>query len=213
MAALDISLFGTVLSGHTHRVELLLRMLGLPYRFVDSPAAVRQSEEFRRTLNPLGQIPVLEDGELVLADSNAILVYLAKKYGQGTQWLPEDPIGAARVQRWLSIAAGEVKYGPGTARLMTLWRKPGDPVLARAIADDLLRFMDGHLKGRLYLAADHATIADLACYSYVAHAPEGRISLEPYPEVRAWIARVEALPGFKPMPKSDVPAVAVEVPA
>ena len=213
MAASDISLFGTLLSGHTHRVELLLRMLGLPYRFLDAPAAVRQSAEFRRTLNPFGQIPVLKDADLVLADSNAILVYLAKKYGQGTQWLPEDPIGAARVQRWLSIAAGEVKYGPGTARLMTLWQRPGDPVLTRAIADDLLRFMEAHLKGRLYLAADHATIADLACYSYVAHAPEGRISLEPYPEIRAWIARVEALPAFKPMPKSEVLAIAAGVPA
>jgi len=211
MTAPDISLFGTVLSGHTHRVELLLHMLGLPYRFVDSPAAVRESPEFRRALNPFGQIPVLKDGDLVLADSNAILVYLAKKYGQRTQWLPEDPIGAARVQRWLSIAAGEVKYGPGTARLITLWQRPGDPVLTRAIAEDLLRFMDAHLKGRLHLAADHATIADLACYSYVAHAPEGRISLEPYPEIRAWIARVEALPSFKPMPKSEIPAAAAEV--
>jgi len=156
MAAPDISLYGTTLSGHTHRVELLLLMLGLPYRFVDAPAAVRQSAEFRRSLNPFGQIPVLKDGDLVLADSNAILVYLAKKYGEGARWLPEDPAGAARVQRWLSIA-------------------------------------------------------DLACSAYVAHAPEGRISLEPYPEVRAWIARVEALPGFKPMPKSEIPTHAAEV--
>ena len=151
------------------------------------------------------QIPVLEDGELVLADSNAILVYLAKRYGQGTGWLPEDPLGAARVQRWLSIAAGEVKYGPGTARLIALWQSPGDPVQAREIAGDLLRFMNGHLAGRAYLAADRPTIADLACYSYVAHAPEGRISLEPYSEVRAWLARVEALPRFKSMPRSAVP--------
>ena len=204
MNAPDISLYGTILSGHTHRAELLLLMLGLPYRFIDAPAPVRRSPEFR-ALNPFGQIPVLKDGELVIADSNAILVYLAKKYGQGTRWLPEDPAGAARVQRWLSIAASEVKYGPGTARLIALWQKPGDPVQTREIAGDLLRFMEGHLSGRAYLAADHATLADLACYSYVAHAPEGRISLEPYPEVRAWIGRVQALPRFKPMPSSPVP--------
>jgi glutathione S-transferase len=206
MVPSDISLYGTLLSGHTHRVELLLRMLGLPFKFVEAPAAVRQSAEFR-ALNPLGQVPVLKDGDLVLADSNAILVYLAKKYGQGTQWLPEDPIGASRVQRWLSIAAGEVKNGPGNARLITLWQRPGDIAQAREIAGDLLRFMEGHLSagGSAYLAAGHATLADLSCYSYVAHAPEGRISLEPYPAVRAWIRRVEALPGFRPMPASEIP--------
>ena len=69
----------------------------------------------------------------------------------------------------------------------------------------LLRFMDGHLGGRTYLAADHPTIADLACYSYVAHVPEGGVSLEPYPAVRAWISRVEALPQFVPMPASPIP--------
>jgi len=209
MATSDISVHGTVLSGHTHRVELFLRILGIPYRFVDTPGEVRQSAEFR-ALNPFGQIPVLRDGDLVLADSNAILVYLAKKYGRGTQWLPEDPIEASRVQRWLSIAAGEVKYGPGLARLYTLWPRRGDMVQAVEIAADLLRFMDGHLAGSGFLAGDHATIADLACYTYVAHAPEGRISLEPFPAVRAWIQRVEALPKFKPMPASEIPPAAAE---
>ena len=204
MAASDISVYGTVLSGHTHRVELFLSMLGIPYRFVDTPAAVRRSAEFR-ALNPFGQVPVLKDGDLVLADSNAILVYLAKKYGQGTGWLPEDPVGASRVQRWLSIAAGEVKYGPGSARLYTLWSRPGDMAQAVEIAGDLFRFMEGHLAAGGFLAGESATIADLACYSYVAHAAEGRISLEPYPAVRAWIQRVEGLPSFKPMPASKVP--------
>ena len=100
-------------------------------------------------------------------------------------------MGASRVQRWLSIAAGEVKYGPGYARLYTLWHRPGDMAQAREIAFDLLRFMEAHLAsvGGGWLAADHETLADLACYSYVAHAPEGRIPLEPYPAVRAWIRK------------------------
>ena len=204
MSIPTISLHGTAFSGHTHRVENLLLILGVPYRFVDSPAAVRRTPEFR-ALNPLGEIPVLQDGELVLADSNAILVYLAKRYGASTHWLPEDPLGAARVQRWLSIAAGEMKYGPATARLVTLWGGPGDAVQAREIAERLLRFIDPYLGGRSYLAADHPTIADLACYPYLAHAPEGRISLEPYPAVLAWIARLEALPRFKRMPRSSIP--------
>jgi glutathione S-transferase len=200
-----ITLHGTPLSGHTHRIELFLLILGLPYRYAEAPAAVRQSPAFRK-LNSLGQIPVLEDGDLVLQDSNAILIYLAKRYDAGGPWLPEDPIGAARVHRWLSIAAGEVMYGPATARMALQWGMPGDPVRAKAIAERLLRFMDEHLADRSYLAADRPTLADVACYSYVAHAPEGGIPLEPYPAVRAWLSRIEALPRFKPMPRSPIPA-------
>jgi glutathione S-transferase len=199
-----IVIHGTVLSGHTHRVENFLSILGVPYRLAHAPPEVRRTAEFR-ALNPLGQIPVLEDGELVIADSNAILVYLAKRYAAGTHWLPEQPVPAARVQRWLSIAAGELRYGPAAARVITVWKMPGDIATAHDIAARLLRFMDSHLAGRAFLAAEHPTIADLACYSYVAHAPEGRIALDDHGHVRAWIARVEALPGFKAMPGSAIP--------
>ena len=193
-----------MLSGHTHRVENFLSILGIPYRLAHAPPAVRQTPQFR-ALNPLGQIPVLEDGDLVIADSNAILVYLAKRYAAGTDWLPEAPLAAARVQRWLSIAAGELKFGPAAARVITVWKLPGDLATAQDIAARLLRFMDGHLADSAFLAAEHPTIADLACYSYVARAPEGRIALDDYGHVRAWIARVEAVPGFKPMPVSAIP--------
>ncbi len=207
MSTSTIVLHGTPLSGHTHRVELLLLMLGLPYRFETADAATRRSPAFR-ALNPLGQIPVLQDGDLTLCDSNAILVYLVRRYAPGSNWLPDEPVAAARVQRWLSIAAGEVMYGPAVARMATLWNMPGDPERAGEIARRLLAFMDGHLAGRSFLAADHATIADLACYSYVAHAPEGRVPLDPYPAIRAWLARVEALPAFRPMPRTPLPEAA-----
>ena len=208
MSDVAITLYGTPLSGHCHRVELLLLALGLPYQYVEAPAALRRSAEFR-ALNPLQQVPVLRDGELVLADSNAILVYLAKRYDSAGRWLPEEPVAAARVQRWLSVAAGEVMYGPATARMALLWGMPGDPKRAKEIGERLLRFMDEHFAAGAYLAADHATIADLACYSYVAHAPEGAIPLDAYPKVRAWLARVEGLAFFKPMPRSPLPAAAV----
>jgi glutathione S-transferase len=207
MANFHLVLYGTELSGHTHRVELLLRMLELPFRYIAAPAAVRSTPEFRR-LNPLGQIPVLEDGSLTLADSNAILVYLAKRYAPGSHWLPEEPVAAARVQRWLSIAAGEVMYGPAAARMVTQWNFPGDLARAKKIAAALLQFMNGHLKDRLFLAAEHATIADLACYSYVAHAPEGGVAIADYEHVLAWLRRVEDLPHFKPIPPSPIPATA-----
>jgi glutathione S-transferase len=204
MSAAEIILYGTELSGHAHRVELLLRMLGLPYRYVAAPAEVRSSPEFYR-LNPLRQIPVLQDGDQTLTDSNAILVYLAKRYAPGGGWLPEEPVAAAQVQRWLSIAAGEVRYGPALARMVTQWNFPAHFAQAKQIAAVLLPFMDGHLKTRNFLAAEHPTIADLACYSYVRHAPEGGVALGEYAALLAWLGRVEALPHFKPMPPSPLP--------
>jgi glutathione S-transferase len=199
-----IVVHGTELSGHAHRVVLLLRMLGLPYRFAVAPPEIRRSPEFLK-LNPLGQIPVLEDGPLVLADSNAIMVYLVRRYAPGSPWLPDEPVAAAQVQRWLSIAAGEVMHGCAIARAIKQFNAPFDHKQAARLAERLLRFMEGHLAGRTWLAADHPTLADLACYSYVAHVPEGGVSLAPYPSVRAWLARVEALPAFVPMPKSPLP--------
>ena len=199
MTTSEIVLHGTGLSGHTHRVGLMLNALGLGYRFVEAPAAIRTSPAFL-ALNPLGQIPVLQDGDLTLADSNAILVYLARRYAPDSAWLPQEPVAAAGVQRWLSIAAGEVMHGPATARMISLFGLPDDPVRAARISERVLNFMDGHLEGRRFLAADHVTIADLACYSYVAHAPDGGISLEPYPAVRAWLARVADQPWFQPLP-------------
>ena len=205
MSEPQITLHGTRLSGHTHRVLLMLSLLELPYRFVDAPNDVRRTPEFL-LLNPLGQVPVLQDGALVLADSNAILVYLAKRYAPGSHWLPEEPVAASQVQRWLSIAAGEVKYGPALARAIAVWRDEGDAVRATAIAGRLFRFMENHLAGRSWLATEQPTIADLSCYPYVAHSPEGGISLEPYPAIRAWLSRTEGLPKFQPMPRSPLPA-------
>jgi len=205
MSTPTLILHGTKLSGHAHRVELLLRMLNLPFEYAHAPADVRASDAFRR-LNRLGQIPVLQDGALTLSDSNAILVYLVKRYAPGSNWLPEDAAGAAAVQRWLSIAAGEVMYGPASARAAALWNAPCDRTRAGAVAQRLLGFMEAHLQGRDWLAAPHPTIADLACYSYVAHAPEGGIAIADYAALQAWLRRVEALPAFVAMPASALPS-------
>ena len=172
--------------------------------FAEAGADVRAGAAFR-ALNPLGQIPVLQDGGPTLCGSNAILVYLCKRYAPGSNWLPEDAAGAAAVQRWLSIAAGELAFGPANARAIALWDAPGDPVRAAAIARRLFDFMEAHLAGRPFLAADHPTIADLACYGYVAHAPEGGVRLDGYPALKAWLKRIEALPAFVPLPDSPLP--------
>jgi glutathione S-transferase len=148
-------------------------------------------------------VPVLEDDGTVIADSNAILVYLASRYGDAG-WLPKDPVGAAAVQRWLSVAAGEIASGPATARIINLFKKPLDPADAIARAHSILRLVDGSLAGKDWIAASHPTIADIALYSYIARAPEGNVDLAPYANITAWLARVEALPRFQPFIKSPV---------
>ncbi|GHU12635.1 glutathione S-transferase [Betaproteobacteria bacterium] len=199
-----ITLYGTPASGHAHRVETLLSILGLPYAYIEAPATVRRSEAFLK-LNPLGQIPVLVDGEQVICDSGAIMIYLVKRYAPNSGWLPDQAAEAAEVLRWLFIAAGEVRYGPAQARGIVQWNWPGDHKAAITIANTLLNFIENHLAGRNFLALDQPTLADLACYGYVAHAPEGGISLAAYPNVRGWLKKVEALPGFIPMPDLPLP--------
>ncbi|WP_460115863.1 glutathione S-transferase family protein [Pseudomonas sp. H2_D02] len=199
-----IKLYHFPLSGHAHRVQLMLSLLELPVEiiFVDLAKGAHKQPEFL-AINSFGQVPVLDDNGVVLADSNAILVYLANKYGQG-RWLPTDPVGAARVQRWLSVAAGPLHAGPATARLITVFGAShnAEDVIARS--HTLLKVIDQELSNSTYLAGDTPTIADIAGYTYIAHAPEGNVSLQDYANVRAWLARIEALPGFVGMPRTAV---------
>lgn len=206
MPAAPIRLHGHPISGHVHRVRLMLSMLGLPFeeKAVDFATREHKSPEFLAR-NPFGQVPVIEDGALTLADSNAILVYLAGTYDAARRWWPVDPAAQAQVQRWFSVAAGPLAYGPAAARVAVLFQRPDNPA-ARAIATQLFATMEGQLAGREWLAADHATLADVAMYTYTAHAPEGAVSLEPYPALRRWLSRVEALPGFIGMQRSPEPA-------
>lgn len=199
MATASLTFYSFPLSGHAHRVALMLSLLDVAHRRVD--VDLRQAEQKRPeflALNVFGQVPVIDDDGVVVADSNAILVYLAKRYGNGA-WLPEHPAGAARVQRWLSVAAGPLASGPAAARLVTVFGASLDASATLARAHALLGVMDGELEQRDFLAGGAPTIADIACYAYVAHAPEGNVSLADYPHVRAWLARIENLPRFVPM--------------
>lgn len=191
-----IHLYTYHLSGHAHRVELFLSLLGLPFEKteMDLMRGEQKKPEFV-AMNAFSQVPVIQDGDVTLADSNAILTYLALRYDASQQWLPRDPVGAAQVQRWLSLAAGSLVNGPARARAIVLFKAPADPRCAD-VAKLLFERVDAHLASHRFLAADHPTIADLAHYSYTSHAPEGGISLEPYPHIRAWLQRIEALPGF-----------------
>jgi len=199
-----IQLHRMALSGHCHRVQLFLSLLGLPYEVVevDGAAGAHKKPEFL-AMNCFGQVPVIVDGDVTLADSNAILVYLEARYAPG-QWMPRDPVAAAEVQRWLSVAAGQLAFGAAAARVTILFRRPDDPAPAIARANQLLRTMDQELAQRHFLVGSEPTLADIAIYSYTALAPEGNVSLEPFPHVRAWLARIEALPGFVPVKRSPV---------
>lgn len=200
--ATPIRLYTTPLSGHGHRVRLFLSMLDLPFEIVPMDlAAGEHRQDAYLKLNPFGQVPTIVDGETVLFDSNAILVYLAKRYGDAS-WLPEDALGAATVQRWLSLAAGPIAYGPCAARLVHVFKRELDLPRAQEIARTLLPLLDAELAHKPFAAGKHATIADIAAHTYIAHAPEGGVSLEPYPHLRAWLERVAALPGFVPMPST-----------
>jgi glutathione S-transferase len=199
-----MKLYRHPLSGHSHRAQLLLSLLGVPHELidVDLKARAHKAPEFL-ALNPFGQVPVLDDEGTVIADSNAILVYLAKKLGR-IDWLPEDPAAAAKVQKWLSVAAGDIAFGPAAARLVTVFGANLDAEGAISRAHRVLAQIDAELAGHDFLVGARPTIADVALYSYVSAAPEGNVDLSDYTHVRAWLSRIERLPGFVGFEKTAV---------
>ncbi len=200
-----IKLYRHPLSGHAHRVELLLSLLNINAEIIDVDLmkGEQKSPEFLKK-NPSGQVPALQDGENYFADSNAILVYLASKYDSARSWLPTGAEEASEVQKYLTTAAGAIAFGPAAARLVTLFGAGLDAEVAINTAKNVLGHLDQHLDGREWLATNHATIADVANYAYIAVAPEGNVSLDEYPNVVAWLKRIESLPGFVSMHASAV---------
>jgi glutathione S-transferase len=198
-----IVLYDNPASGHAHRVRLFLSLLGLEYEssIVDMREGEHKTPDYLK-LSPLGQVPTLVDGDTVITDSCAALVYLAKRYGD-ERWLPEDPEGAARIQRWLSAASGELYRGPVIARAIELFGRDHDYDAAVQWSDRLFPWMEGELADRTWLAADHATIADIAMYSYIRVADEGGLDITDYPSIERWLADVESLDGFIPMTRAS----------
>lgn len=201
----NITLYRHPVSGHAHRVELFLSLLGLEFDMVDVDLmkGAHKQPDFL-AMNPFGQVPVLKDGDVTLFDSNAILVYLAKTYDKSGQWLPENAVAAAQVQQFMSLAAGQLAAGPARARLITLFNAPYDADATISAAHGFLATFNTMLQGQMWLVGDKPTIADVAHYSYIAKAPEGNVDLAEYDNVRQWLARVEALQGFAPMMVSKV---------
>ena len=192
-----LTLYNMPLALNCYKVRLLLSLLGVPYEKhpIDLLTGDHQTPEFL-ALNPFGQLPVLTDGEVVLRDSQAILVWLARKFG-GERWMPTEPNAEALVNAWLSAAAFELRLGPYDARLAKHF--PWLAINANTVVEQsarALRLFDQRLAGREWIALDHPTVADVAAYPAIAQAGDGDISLEGYPVVQAWAARMQTLPGF-----------------
>jgi len=202
-----IVLYRHPLSGHAHRAQLMLSLLDVPYETVDVDlmGGEHKTPDFLAK-NPFGQVPVIEDNGVHISDANAILVYLATRYADGYEWLPTAPQQAAEVQRWLSVAAGEIFNGPCMVRLVKLFGMPFDYDTAKQRTDAFFAILEPLLAASDFLVDGRITLADVAAYSYIAHVEEGAVSLAPYPAIRAWLARVEAQPRFVGMQRSELAA-------
>ncbi len=193
-----MKLYYVAISGNSYKVRILLSLLNVPYEkvMVDTKNREHKKPAFLK-LNPRGEVPVLEDDGVVLWDSCAILVYLARKHG-GEQWLPADPAAMAQVMQWVALAGNEIQFGLQYARrgiLQDRWTA-GTLEQGQAMGRVALDALEGRLKDHQWLALGCPTIADIACFPYIETAPEAKVPLEPYPAVTAWLARCKALPGW-----------------
>lgn len=202
-----LKLYDYVLSGSAYKARLMMAILNVSYEAVPIdfyPGSAHRHPDFL-DLNPSGTLPVLVDGDLVLTDSAAILVYIAQNHDPSGTWLPiGDAASLAQVVQWLAFSQ-QLTSTAGAARLHDMINRPLDIDAARSGAHRALRQLEQHLSerefdGGIFLVGNHPTVADIACFPYVALSPDGGIDHDDYPAVRRWLHAVRALPGFLEMP-------------
>lgn len=194
-----MKLYDISLSGNCYKIRLFLSLLDKEYEIIPINAAAGENRTAAfLKINPRGQVPVLEDDGLIIWDSTAILMYLARRYADET-WLPLDATGLATVSQWLAVAQNEILYGLARARAVVIFKCDGDMQEYLTVGTGILEVMEKHLETRHWLALEHPTIADIACFPYVALAPDAGITLDHYPAIQAWISRIKALPGYTGM--------------
>lgn len=202
-----IRLYDYPLSGNCYKVRLLAAILGVELELIPVdffPGRAHREPEFLR-INPLGQIPVLEDEGLRLRDAQAILAYLAAKYDPSGAWYPRDAATLGNVSMWLAFA-DRITATASAARLHDAMHYDFDIERCRADAHAAFRILDEHLwfaevAGAQWIVTnDHPTIADIACFPYVMLSEEGGIAREDYPAIRRWTDRVKGIKGFITMP-------------
>jgi glutathione S-transferase len=204
---LVITLYDYPLSGNCYKARLLLNLLNVPHslRAMDFYPGREHKSAWFLALNPLGQLPVLQDDALILRDAQAILVYLASRYDSTGCWYPRDePVTLGHMTMWL-LFADELTAGAGAARLHDGMFYPCDIEQCRSRTHQLFRILDQHLwfsersAGGWICDGEHPTVADIACFPYVMLSEEADISRRDYPAVRRWGDRIRQLPGFVPM--------------
>lgn len=202
-----MKLYDYELSGNCYKIRLLLSILEVEFdtQTVDFYPGLEHKSPAMMQLNPLGQLPIIEDGDLVLRDAQAILTYLALKYDPSGLWYPvSDPGKLGQVAQWLAFADG-ITATSSAARLHDTLFYDLDVEAARAGAHRLFRILEEHLwfaenSGENWICpGEHPTIADIACFPYVALSEEGGVSRQDYPAIRRWCDRVKRLHGFTVM--------------
>ena len=195
-------LYDSPVSGNCYKVRLLLAHLGIPYERRTLDVVDRSDRpDVLGGLNPALRVPtlVLDDGR-PLAESGAILWY----FGEGTRFVPDDRYERAHILQWMFFE--QYDHEPAIAVVRFWVAYSGRP---EAYADRLeertaagyraLAAMERHLDGREFLVGSRLSLADIALYAYTHVADEGGFDLGAYPAVRAWLARVAAVPGHVPI--------------
>lgn len=207
------TLYSMQSSGNSYKVRMMLERLGIQYRLIETDlfkGETRTPEFLAR--NPQGRIPVLElEDRRYLAESNAILVYLA----EDTPYLPTDRFERAEVLRWMFFEQHSHEPAIATARFWLHLVKGGRELRTHEIDQwmergyEALALMDQHLDGRRYFVGDRTTVADLALYAHTHIAHQGEFELNDFPHVLDWLARIAAEPDHLKMDEKPAGAVAL----
>lgn len=193
------TLYDYLPSQNAWKVRQLLAHLQRPYRtrLISIFEGEGRTAAYR-AISPTGTVPAIEfDDGRVLAESNAILMYLA----QGTRYLPDDAFAHAKVWQWLCFEQERVESQIGALRYWTLTgklpRRPAALVeLKRNAGRNALAILERELGLHDFIAGGSYGIADIALFAYGSRAEEAGFDLQPYPHLRAWIVRVQEQPGF-----------------
>ena len=194
-------LYDYILSASCYKVRLMASLLGVPLSLKAvnfHPERAHKSPEML-VLNPEGTLPILVDGDVVLAQSADILRYLVRS--KAAEWLGSD---AEQTDHWLTFAAA-LNASLGMARLHDVLSFEADIDQVRRDGVNQLRHLEERLTeqridGFAYLTGNAPTIADIACFPNTALAPDGGVTLDPYPAIRLWMRDIRSLPGFIEMP-------------
>ncbi len=184
-------------SGNAYKCALALELTGTPWTpaFVDFFHGATRTPAFR-ALNPMGEVPVLQDGDLVLSQSGAILLHIARATGRLGD--PEDP----EILRWILWDNHKLSGQAGALRFLMNFAPPDrrDPAVIAFLQGRLksaYAVLDGTLAGRAWLAGRDVTVADLSCCGYLFYPEPFGFARADLPHVDRWLARIEGLPGWR----------------